>query len=60
MVVVDAMHCMGCGLCVSECPSDALRLVRRAVEEHAAVPANRHQWQEQRAEARGVPLEELL
>ncbi|UCC76729.1 MAG: 4Fe-4S dicluster domain-containing protein [Anaerolineales bacterium] len=60
VVVVDTMHCMGCGLCVSECPSDALRLVRRAVEEHAAIPTNRRQWQEQRAEARGVPLDELL
>jgi electron transport complex protein RnfB len=58
--VVDPIRCMGCGLCASTCPSDALRLLRRAAEEHAAPPVDHRQWQEERAAARGVPLEELL
>jgi ferredoxin len=58
--VVDPLRCMGCGLCVSACPSDALRLERRALEEQAPPPVDRHEWMEERAAARGVPLEELL
>jgi electron transport complex protein RnfB len=58
--VVDTMRCMGCGLCVSECPSDALRLLRRAPEEQTVPPVDHRQWREERAAARGVPLEELL
>jgi electron transport complex protein RnfB len=58
--VVDEMRCMGCGLCVGECPTDALRLLRRAPEAHAPTPLDRRQWQQERAAARGVPLESLL
>jgi ferredoxin len=32
----DAQLCMGCGLCVSTCPSEALRMVPRA--EHHVPP----------------------
>jgi electron transport complex protein RnfB len=60
LCVVDAMRCMGCGLCVSECPTDALRLVRRPEKEQAPPPKTHRQWQEERASARGVPLNELL
>ena len=58
--VVDTLRCMGCGLCVSECSSDALRLLRRALVEQAVPPVDHRQWQEERAAARGVPLEQLL
>jgi len=58
--VVDAMHCMGCGLCVQACPSDALRLVRRPVEEQPPPPKDHRQWMAERAAARGRQLEELL
>jgi electron transport complex protein RnfB len=58
--VVDEVHCMGCGLCVSACPTDAIRLVKRAPEDQLRIPANYRKWQEERAAARGVPLEELL
>jgi len=58
--LVDEAHCMGCGLCVSACPSDAIRLVKRAPADQLRVPANYREWQEERAAARGVPLDELL
>jgi len=58
--VVDPERCMGCGLCVSACPSDALHLVRRPAEEQAPPPEDRRAWMEERAAARGVPLQEML
>jgi electron transport complex protein RnfB len=58
--VVDPLRCMGCGLCVSACPSDALKLVRRPAEDRATPPEGYRSWMEERAAARGVPLEELL
>lgn len=60
LCVVNALRCMGCGLCVSECPTNALRLVRRADQEQAPPPKSHRQWQEERALARGVPLDQLL
>ena len=56
----DLSRCMGCGLCVEACPSDALHMARRAADEQAALPADHGQWMQERAAARGVPLEELL
>jgi electron transport complex protein RnfB len=57
---VDASRCMGCGLCVAACPADALRLVRRPDAEGALPPETHREWQERRASARGVSLDELL
>ena len=58
--VVDTTRCMGCGLCVSACSEDALRLQHRVPDEQAPPPLNRGEWMQERAEARQVPLEELL
>lgn len=58
--VVDQARCMGCGLCVSACATDAIRLVKRTPEEQVPIPGNYREWQEERAAARGMPLEELL
>lgn len=60
LCVVDITRCMGCGLCVSACPEEALRLEQRTSQEQAAPPRNRGEWMQERAEARGVPLEKLL
>jgi Pyruvate/2-oxoacid:ferredoxin oxidoreductase delta subunit len=57
---VDPLHCMGCGLCVSECPTEALKLVRREAGEQPEPPETHREWQEERASARGVPVDELL
>ncbi len=55
---VDDQRCMGCGLCISACPADALALVRRA--DACPPPADIDRWMEERAQDRGISLNELL
>ncbi len=49
---VNAARCVGCGVCVHGCPSEALGLVRRPAEEVLAVPETMGDWFTQRAAAR--------
>ena len=37
-VVLDVNHCIGCGLCVSTCPTKSLRLVRKPESEQSEIP----------------------
>jgi len=37
-VALDTNRCIGCGLCVSTCPSGALSLVRKPESEGAQIP----------------------
>lgn len=46
--------CIGCGLCVSTCPSEAIALIRRQPQEIANPPKNEMDWYEKRAQSRGV------
>lgn len=57
---VDQVRCVGCGVCVQSCPEDALILVRRPEEQVAAIPASKTDWLQQRADARGIDIQEVL
>ncbi|MGD9030140.1 MAG: 4Fe-4S binding protein [Anaerolineae bacterium] len=58
--VVDEVRCVGCGVCATVCPTDALSLARRPEGEVPPPPADRREWGRQRAEERGISLEEVL
>ena len=49
--------CVGCGVCVPACPTEALGLVRRPNEEVKPVPETLGDWAAQRAMARGLARE---
>ena len=51
---VSAGKCIGCGLCVTTCPTEAIRLVRKKPEEIVAPPKDDQAWLEERARSRGV------
>ncbi|MBW2091932.1 MAG: 4Fe-4S binding protein [Deltaproteobacteria bacterium] len=46
--------CIGCGLCVTTCPSEAIQLVRKAPEELTLPPQDEASWFEERGQWRGV------
>ena len=57
---VNALRCVGCGVCIPVCEQNAMRLERRPAQEIASIPANEHDWRSQRAQARGLDLEQVL
>ncbi len=46
--------CIGCGLCVSTCPEEAITRVRKKPDEIVPPPRNEMDWYEKRAIERGV------
>jgi Fe-S-cluster-containing hydrogenase component 2 len=51
---VNRDKCIGCGLCVSTCSSEAIRLIHKSPEELMAPPKDEMDWCEKRASQRGV------
>jgi len=49
---------MGCGACVSACPTEALGLKRRPEGDVPRTPADESEWRAERARERGIPLED--
>lgn len=47
-------RCIGCGLCVTTCPTEAARLVRKPESIITPTPFNMDQWNDQRASSRGI------
>ena len=46
--------CIGCGLCVSTCPSDAISLIRKTAEDIVLPPVDENDWYKRRGQMRGV------
>jgi len=57
---VDHKRCVGCGLCVMTCPSEAMTLLRKPEDQISPPPRNMEEWMRERAESRGISLEEIL
>jgi Fe-S-cluster-containing hydrogenase component 2 len=47
-------RCIGCGLCVSTCPNEAIRLVHKGQDQIVQPPVNEDDWLEERGRMRGV------
>jgi ferredoxin len=47
-------RCIGCGLCVSTCPNEAIALVQKGPQDFEAPPKDHPSWFDERGQARGV------
>jgi len=57
---VDQKRCVACGLCVTTCSSGARTLERKPEDQISPTPRNMEEWMRERAENRGISLEEIL
>ncbi len=48
--------CIGCGLCVTTCPAEAIKLIRKDPEEIISPPKDEMEWYEKRASEVGVDI----
>ena len=55
-LVIVREKCIGCGLCVTTCPSDAIALARKQPDEIVPPPKNEQDWYAKRADQRGIDI----
>jgi electron transport complex protein RnfB len=47
-------RCIGCGLCISTCPAEAIRLIHKDPEKRVTPPITEEAWFDERGKERGV------
>lgn len=47
-------RCIGCGLCISNCPTESIRLVHKDRENVSAPPVTENDWFDERGRSRGI------
>jgi len=57
---VNRDRCLGCGVCVPTCPSEAITLMRKPEEEHIKAPDNMISWMMERSMSTGKSLEDFM
>jgi Fe-S-cluster-containing hydrogenase component 2 len=55
VAVVDSARCIGCGLCVTGCTAEAVRLERLPASEIVEPPEDFAAWERARLANRGLP-----
>jgi ferredoxin len=59
-IQISETRCVGCGVCVPVCPDRALTLIRRPEDEILPIPETHENWLQERADARGIDIIEIL
>lgn len=60
IVLINAVRCVGCGVCVLKCPNEALGMVLRPEEDLVLPPETLKEWGAKRAAQRGINLSTVL
>ena len=56
---VNPERCIGCGVCVVTCPTEAMSIRPRPESEHTVPPRNIVDWSVQRAASRSGPVKAM-